>query len=60
MLVRAFQIEVGLIRARPMGVDGIFHGEDMSRAGIEPDIENVLYLLIIVGFVPRAQEALGL
>jgi hypothetical protein len=60
MLVRAFQIEIGLIRARPMGVDGILHRENMGRAGIEPNVENVLHLLIIVGFASRAQEALGL
>ena len=43
-------------RLRPMRVDGIFHREDMGRAGIEPDIQNVLHLLVIVGLAAVAQE----
>ena len=40
-----------------MRVDGILHREDMGRAGIEPDIENVGDLLVIVGIAALAQEA---
>ena len=60
MLVGAFQIKIGLVGARPMRIDRIFHGKDMGRAGIEPDIENVLHLLVIAGLAALAQEALGL
>ena len=57
MLVRAFQIKIGLIGLGPMRIDGIFHREDMGRAGIEPDVQNVLDLLIIFRLAALAQEA---
>ena len=41
-----------------MRIDGIFDREDMGRAGIEPDVQNVGDLLVIVGLAALAQEAL--
>ena len=57
MLVGAFEIKIGAILLRPGRLDGLFHREDMRRAGIEPDVENVLHLLVIVGDCGIAEEA---
>ena len=57
MLVGAFEIKIGAVGLGPVRVDGIFHREDMGRAGIEPDVENVLHLLVIVRIAALAQEA---
>ena len=60
MLVGTFQIQIGLVGFGPMRINGIFHRENMGRAGVEPDIENVGDLLIVVRLAPLAQETLRL
>ena len=55
MLVRAFEIQ----RRRPARSSPLFQHEGMGRAGIEPDIENVRDLLVIVGIVVVAKEPLA-
>ena len=58
MLVGAFQIKIGAARlCGQLRIDGIFDREDMGRAGIEPDIQNVGDLFVIVGLAALAQEA---
>ena len=55
MLVRAFEIEVG----RPLQVGIALQHEGVRRAGVEPDVEDVRDLLVVVGIVLVAEEALG-
>ena len=59
MLVGAFEIKIGAVFLRPGRIDGLFQREDVGRAGIEPDIENVPHLLVIVGIAaaPRKRAA---
>ena len=59
MLVRAFEIEIGVILLRPFRFERLLDREHMRRAGIEPDIENVLHLLVVFGIVLVAEEARG-
>ncbi len=59
MLVGAFEIEIGAIRFRPLRFDGIFHRKDMGRAGIEPDIQNVVDLLVIVRIAISPRKRCG-
>ena len=59
MLVGAFEIQIGLIGLRPMAVDRLLDGEDVGRTGIEPDVEDVLDLLVIVRVLALTEEARG-
>ena len=56
MLIRAFQIK----RRRPLQVVAFLQHESMGRAGIEPDIQDVANLLVILNGVIVAQEARGI
>ena len=56
MLVRAFEIERR--PARP-GPDCRLQHEGMGRARFEPDVDDVLHLLVVVGIVVVAEEARG-
>ena len=47
MLVGALEIEVG----RPLRVRAALQGEGVGRAGIEPDVEDVLDLLVLLRIV---------
>ncbi len=53
MLVRALQIEVG----RPVGVGPALQDEGVGRAGVEPDVEDVLDLLVALGVVVAEEVA---
>jgi hypothetical protein len=53
MLVGAFQIEVG----RPAAVGAALQGEGVGRAGIEPDVEDVLDLLVALRIVVAEEVA---
>ena len=53
MLVGAFEIE----RGRPFQVRPLFEHEGMRRAGIEPDVEDVVDLLPLGRIVGVAEEA---
>ena len=55
MLVGAFEIKIGVFLFRPMGIDGVLDHEGMGRAGIEPDVENIGDLFVIV-FVMLAEK----
>ena len=52
MLVGAFEIE----RGRPFQIGALLQHEGMGRAGVEPDVENVVDLLPIGGVVDEAVE----
>ena len=52
MLVRAFEIE----RGRPFELRPLLEHEGMGRAGIEPDVEDVLDLLVFGRVVGVAEE----
>ncbi len=59
MLVGAFEIEHARVLERcARGRVAIAHDEGMGRAGIEPDIQDVLDLLEILGFVFPAEKFL--
>ena len=55
MLVGAFEIEVG----RPLEVGIALEREDVRAARVEPDVEDVRHLLVVLGLVLVAEEALG-
>ena len=55
MLVGAFEIEVG----RPFELGIALEREDVRAARVEPDVEDVRHLLVILGLVLVAEEALG-
>ena len=54
-LVGALQIEVG----RPAAVVAAFQREGVGRAAVEPDVQDVLDLLVVLGVPVRAQEVGG-
>ena len=55
MLVGAFEIE----RGRPFEIGALLEHEGVGRAGIEPDVENVVDLLPFAGIVDQpCEEAL--
>ncbi len=56
MLVRTFQVEIGR-RAR---IGPPLEGEGVGRAGVEPDVEDVLDLLVVGGIAARPEELGGL
>ena len=55
MLVGALEIEIG----RPLEVGIALEREDVRRARVEPDVEDVRHLLVVLGLVLVAEEALG-
>ena len=67
MLVGAFEIHHGVAAAIDLALDagelremlGVFQHEGVRRAGIEPDVENVVDLLPAFGGELRAEEALA-
>ncbi len=53
MLVRSFQIQ----RCRPLQIFALLQAEGMGRPAVEPHIDDIADLLVIVGLVIIAQEA---
>src|SRR3546814_13803384 len=62
MLVAAFEIEVGAVRAAVVaderGPAPAFEHEGMGAARIEPDVENIDDALVIGGVIGRSEERL--
>src|SRR5438874_2225085 len=55
VLVGAFQVGIG----RPPAVGSVLQGEGVGRPGIEPDVEDVLDLLVAGRIVVAEEVAVG-